>query len=49
MDGFYPYPFLNVPELGYMKVMMYVAGISATLIIVGSIFIALSRRVRIAN
>jgi hypothetical protein len=44
VDGFYPYPFLNVDELGLTTVLKNSVGLMFVFIVVSLIFIAVSRR-----
>jgi hypothetical protein len=44
LDGFYPYPFLNVAELGLTTVFRNAAGLLVVFVVVSLIFIAVSRR-----
>ena len=44
LDGFYPYPFLNVAELGLVTVLRNAAGLLVVFIVVSVLFIAVSRR-----
>jgi hypothetical protein len=44
LDGFYPYPFLNVADLGITAVLRNAAGLLIVFVVVSLIFIAVSRR-----
>lgn len=48
VDGFYPYPFLNVDDLGYSTVLRNALGLLIVFIAVSLLFIAVSRRKRLA-
>lgn len=43
-EGFYPYPFLNVKELGYGQMFLNSAGMLIMFVLAGGIFVAISRR-----
>ena len=43
VSGIYPYPFLDVPQIGYTQVLMNSAGISLIFIVTGLAFIAIKR------
>ena len=45
LDGWYPYPFIEVPKLGYGQVLLNAAGISAVLALGGLALIALAKRI----
>ncbi len=42
-DGFYPYPFIDVSELGYARVLMNVAGLTAAFLLAGGVLILTGR------
>ena len=42
-DGFYPYPFIDVSELGYARVLMNVVGLTAAFLFAGSLLILIGR------
>ncbi|MEQ9507029.1 MAG: Pr6Pr family membrane protein [Hyphomonas sp.] len=42
-DGFYPYPFIDVSEIGYARVLMNVAGLAGAFLAGGVVVIALGR------
>jgi hypothetical protein len=44
MDGFYPYPFLNISNLGLNTVLMNSVGLFLVFILISSIFIFISRK-----
>ncbi|MBS1920717.1 MAG: site-specific DNA-methyltransferase [Bacteroidetes bacterium] len=44
VEGFYPYPFLNVKELGYTHAFLNAGGMIILFVITGFIFIAIARR-----
>lgn len=43
VDGFYPYPFIDVAELGYARVLMNVAGLTAAFLFAGGLLILTGR------
>lgn len=43
-EGFYPYPFINVKELGYGKTFLNAGAMMIVFIIIGGIFIAIGRK-----
>ncbi|HVT86441.1 MAG TPA: Pr6Pr family membrane protein [Chitinophagaceae bacterium] len=43
-EGFYPYPFLSVKELGYSKTFLNAGGMLIVFVIIGGIFILVGRR-----
>jgi hypothetical protein len=43
-SGFYPYPFIDVSQLGYPQVFLNAAGLFAVFALCGLIYVALSRR-----
>jgi hypothetical protein len=43
MDGFYPYPMVDVNELGYSRVILFAAGAGIAIIILGWLLIAIAR------
>lgn len=45
LDGWYPYPFIEVPKLGYAQVLLNALGISAVLALGGLALIALAKRI----
>lgn len=45
LDGWYPYPFIEVPKLGYGPVLLNAAGISAALALGGLVLIAFAKRI----
>ena len=42
-DGFYPYPFIDVSELGYARVLMNVVGLTAAFLFAGGLLILTGR------
>ena len=44
--GFYPYPFMNVDQLGYTQVFINVAGVIVAFIFISAIFVAATRIIR---
>lgn len=44
LDGWYPYPFIEVPKLGYGPVFLNAAAISAVLALGGVVLVALAKR-----
>jgi hypothetical protein len=42
IDGFYPYPFVNVNELGYPRALLYAAGSGMVIITLGLLLIAIA-------
>lgn len=47
LDGWYPYPFIEVPTLGYAQVMLNAFGISAVLALGGLALVALAKRITV--
>ena len=45
-SGFYPYPFLDADELGFRKVLLNSAGITAAFVILSLLFVAIGNRNR---
>jgi hypothetical protein len=45
LDGWYPYPFIEVPKLGYAQVLLNAAGISVVLALGGLALIAFAKRI----
>jgi hypothetical protein len=43
IEGFYPYPFINVKELGYQHVLLNSAGLLVVFIIAGLLFVAIGK------
>jgi hypothetical protein len=41
--GFYPYPFLNLPELGWYKFLIHLAGVSIVFLLIGLVIVAVAR------
>jgi hypothetical protein len=44
-EGFYPYPFINVAELGYVRVLMNCSGLLIIFVIIGFLFVATDRMI----
>ncbi len=44
VEGFYPYPFLNVKELGYSQTLLNAGGMLIVFVLMGGIFVAIGRR-----
>jgi hypothetical protein len=42
-DGFYPYPFIDVAELGYARVLMNVVGLTAAFLFAGGLLILIGK------
>lgn len=42
-DGFYPYPFIDVSDLGYARVLMHVAGLAGAFLAGGTLVMALGQ------
>jgi len=42
-DGFYPYPFIDVSELGYARVLMNVVGLTAAFLFAGGLLILVGK------
>ena len=42
-DGFYPYPFIDVAELGYARVLMNVVGLTAAFLFAGGLLIVIGK------
>ena len=45
-SGFYPYPFINVSELGFFKVMLHAFGLLVLFAFVSVAFVAIGRRLK---
>ena len=45
-SGFYPYPFLDADELGFRKVLLNSAGVTAAFVILSLLFVAIGNRNR---
>ena len=44
IEGFYPYPFINIPKIGWPAAMANVAGISLAFLVCAYLMVALDRR-----
>lgn len=43
LDGFYPYPFIDVSQLGWSRVLVNAVGMLSAFLIVGLLFVAIGR------
>lgn len=49
VTGYYPYPFLDVTQLGYQRVLLNMAALTAVFALLGLVLVGIDRMLRIVE